>query len=64
MGRPVWVLVPFAPDWRWTLEGETTPWYPSARIFRQATLGDWSAVIARVAAALQSGPISAQTGRK
>jgi hypothetical protein len=64
MGRPVWVLVPFAPDWRWTLEGETTPWYPSARIFRQATLGDWSAVIARVAAALQSGQISAQTGRK
>jgi tetratricopeptide (TPR) repeat protein len=53
MGRPVWVLVPFAPDWRWTLEGDTTPWYPSARIFRQSSLGDWDAVIARVAAALQ-----------
>jgi hypothetical protein len=54
MGRPVWVLVPFAPDWRWTLEGETTPWYPNMRIFRQAALGDWSVVIARVAAALHN----------
>jgi tetratricopeptide (TPR) repeat protein len=55
MGRPVWVLVPFAPDWRWTLDGETTPWYPTAQVFRQSALGDWSAVIARVAAALDSG---------
>jgi hypothetical protein len=53
MGRPVWVLVPFAPDWRWTLEGEATPWYPSARLFRQSALADWNGVIARVAAALQ-----------
>ncbi len=53
MGRPVWVLVPFAPDWRWTREGETTPWYPNARLFRQTALGDWNGVIARVAAALQ-----------
>jgi hypothetical protein len=55
MGRPVWVLVPFAPDWRWMLDGEKTPWYPAARVFRQSSLGDWNAVIARVAAALQSG---------
>ena len=48
MGRPVWVLLPFAPDWRWTLEGETTPWYPTARLFRQTSLGDWDGVIARV----------------
>jgi len=63
MGRPVWVLVPFAPDWRWTLEGEITPWYPTARLFRQDLIrqdlfrqdspGDWDAVIARVAAALK-----------
>jgi hypothetical protein len=53
MDRPVWVLVPFAPDWRWTLEGESTPWYPNARIFRQTSLGDWNGVIARVAAALR-----------
>jgi len=48
MGRPVWVLVPFAPDWRWTLNGETTPWYPTARLFRQTSLGDWDGAIARV----------------
>jgi hypothetical protein len=59
MGRPVWLLVPFAPDWRWTLDGETTPWYPSARLFRQTTLGDWRPVIERVAAALQVGGLAA-----
>jgi tetratricopeptide (TPR) repeat protein len=56
MGRPVWVLVPFAPDWRWTLEGETTPWYPTARLFRQNTPGDWDNVLTRVAAELARLP--------
>jgi tetratricopeptide (TPR) repeat protein len=53
LGRPVWVLVPFAPDWRWTFDGETTPWYPTARLFRQTSLGAWDAVIASVAQALE-----------
>ncbi|MGH6674158.1 MAG: tetratricopeptide repeat protein [Xanthobacteraceae bacterium] len=48
MGKPLWVLIPFAPDWRWTLNGDATPWYPTARLFRQAALGDWDGVIARV----------------
>jgi tetratricopeptide (TPR) repeat protein len=52
MGRPLWVLVPFAPDWRWTLDGDTTPWYPSARLFRQTVPGDWQTVIGKIAAAL------------
>jgi tetratricopeptide (TPR) repeat protein len=52
MGRPLWVLVPFAPDWRWTLNGETSPWYPTARLFRQSAIGDWDGVIARIAAEL------------
>jgi tetratricopeptide (TPR) repeat protein len=52
MGRPLWVLIPFQPDWRWTLDGETSPWYPTARLFRQSSLGDWDGVIARVAAEL------------
>jgi tetratricopeptide (TPR) repeat protein len=52
MGRPLWVLIPFAPDWRWTLAGETSPWYPTARLFRQSTIGDWDTVIARVAGEL------------
>ncbi len=49
MGRPVWVLLPIAPDWRWTRDGGTTPWYPTARLFRQTSLGDWDGVLARVA---------------
>jgi len=49
MGRPVWLLLPFAPDWRWLLERDTSPWYPTMRIFRQPRIGDWEAVIGRVA---------------
>jgi tetratricopeptide (TPR) repeat protein len=49
MGWPVRVLLPFAPDWRWGLHGEMTPWYPTARLFRQTSLGEWDSVIARVA---------------
>jgi tetratricopeptide (TPR) repeat protein len=52
MGREVWVLLPFSPDWRWTLTSERTPWYPQARLFRQATPGDWPTVIAAVRGAL------------
>jgi len=52
MGRPLWVLLPFSPDWRWTAQGERTPWYPQARLFRQRAPGDWPDVIARVAQAL------------
>lgn len=48
LGVPVWILVPYAPDWRWLLEGGTTPWYPTARLYRQPAPQDWNAVIARV----------------
>jgi tetratricopeptide (TPR) repeat protein len=46
LGRPVWVMLPFAPDWRWTLNGESSPWYPQARLFRQSALSDWPGAIA------------------
>ena len=49
MGRPLWVLLPSWPDWRWTLDGERSPWYPDARLFRQGADGDWDPVIARLA---------------
>jgi tetratricopeptide (TPR) repeat protein len=52
IGRPLWVMLPFAPDWRWTLNGEHTPWYPQARLFRQAALGDWPSAIAMLRAEL------------
>jgi hypothetical protein len=48
LGRPTFVLLPFQPDWRWTLDRETSPWYPATRLFRQPAPGDWSTVIARV----------------
>jgi hypothetical protein len=52
MGREVWVLLPFSPDWRWTLTSERTPWYPQARLLRQPAPGDWPSVIAAVRDAL------------
>ena len=49
LGRPVWVLLPYAPDWRWQLERNDSPWYPTARLFRQTALGDWTAPLEHVA---------------
>ncbi|MGH6769614.1 MAG: tetratricopeptide repeat protein [Xanthobacteraceae bacterium] len=54
MGRPVWVLLPFQPDWRWLLGREDSPWYPTARLFRQSAPGDWEGAIGRISDALKS----------
>jgi tetratricopeptide (TPR) repeat protein len=48
LGKRLWLLLPFSPDWRWLLARDDSPWYPSARLFRQPTTGDWGAVIRRV----------------
>ena len=53
LGKPVWILLTHAPDWRWLLNREDSPWYPTARLFRQPAPGDWSAVIAQVANELE-----------
>jgi hypothetical protein len=55
MGKPVWVLLPFVPDWRWMLDREDSPWYPTMRLFRQRTLGDWPGVIGGVLEQLRKG---------
>jgi len=53
IGRPTWVLLPFAPDWRWQLDREDSPWYPSIRLFRQQEPGDWEGVMVRLQDALR-----------
>jgi uncharacterized protein (TIGR03032 family) len=52
LGKPVWILLAEDADWRWGLRGETTDWYPSARLFRQSTRDDWDSVIDRVRRAI------------
>ncbi len=52
MAKPVWIMVPKASDWRWLLNRSDSPWYPTARLFRQVTPGAWDPVIAEVRAAL------------
>jgi hypothetical protein len=52
LGTPVWILLPFSPDWRWLLDRNDSPWYPTARLFRQSEARAWSAVVADVRNAL------------
>lgn len=52
LGRPVWTMLPFVPDWRWLLDRSDTPWYPDMRLFRQSGRGDWAGVLAEVRVAL------------
>jgi tetratricopeptide (TPR) repeat protein len=54
LGRPIWVLLQRSPDWRWMLGRDDNPWYPSVRLFRQQTAGDWGGVVAEVGAVLNS----------
>jgi len=53
LGKPMWVLLPFSADWRWLRHRRDSPWYPTARLFRQPAPGDWQAVVAQVATALR-----------
>ena len=48
LGKPVWILLHHAPDWRWLTSGASSKWYPTALLFRQTKPGDWGAVVAKV----------------
>lgn len=52
LGKEVWILLPFNPDWRWLLDRDDSPWYHSAKLFRQPGIGDWSSVLTQVKAEL------------
>jgi hypothetical protein len=54
MGKPVWIMLPWNAEWRWLTERSDSPWYPTARLFRQPAPGDWRGVAEQVAAALRA----------
>lgn len=58
LGVPVWVVLPLSPDWRWLLGRDNSPWYPTARLFRQTRVGDWTEVAGRVANALRAAALT------
>ena len=53
LGKKVWTLLPYVPDWRWMLKREDTPWYPTMKLFRQSQMNDWRDVFQRVSLALK-----------
>jgi ADP-heptose:LPS heptosyltransferase len=54
LGRPTWVALKNVPDWRWLLDRDDSPWYPTLRLFRQETSGDWTSVLANMERELRS----------
>ncbi len=58
IGATLWILLKHVPEWRWGLSGSTTPWYPTARLFRQTQADDWSAPVEEIRAALIAGILS------
>ena len=53
LAKPLWVMLQHVPDWRWFRDRQDSPWYPTARLFRQPRSGDWESVIGQVIAELQ-----------
>jgi len=52
LGVPVWLALPFIPDWRWLLDRPASPWYPTMRLFRQKSPGDWASAFTEIQAAV------------
>jgi hypothetical protein len=68
LAKPVWVMLPLVPDWRWLIGREDNPWYPTLQLFRQPRRGDWDAVVGRIGKALaeraaQAQPIPCEEGK-
>jgi ADP-heptose:LPS heptosyltransferase len=53
LGKPVWTMLPFAPDWRWLLDRKDSPWYPTMRLIRQPKPGAWGMVIEEIITSLK-----------
>jgi Tfp pilus assembly protein PilF len=64
LGKPTWLMLPYTPDWRWLLEREDSPWYPTMRLFRQPSPGDWQSVVAQVKDQLAIASASHLNSRK
>ena len=64
LGKPIWTLLPYVPDWRWLLEREDSPWYPTMRLFRQTERGSWAGPVARIASALAQVSVQSRTADK
>jgi hypothetical protein len=62
LGKIVWTLLPYAPDWRWMLDREDSPWYPTMRLFRQKSPGEWGPVMERVAEELRLSRMTRSSG--
>jgi ADP-heptose:LPS heptosyltransferase len=54
LGKTTWIVLPFSPDWRWLMDREDSPWYPSVKLYRQNRIGDWRGVLERVQADLHT----------
>jgi hypothetical protein len=63
LGRPIWNLLPYHPYWIYPIDSDSTPWYPTMRLFRQQVAGDWSAVFERARAALAEAVAAKAGGR-
>jgi hypothetical protein len=64
LGKPVWLMLHFAADWRWLLDRSDSPWYPTMRLFRQRRPGDWDGVVGDLAAALREEAAAARSGQR
>jgi tetratricopeptide (TPR) repeat protein len=64
LGRPVWILLPYVPDWRWLIDREDSPWYPTARLFRQSQTREWHSVVDEMHRALTKFVTAVQSRRR